>query len=449
MTEKSLDVAAADQQKTAGAAADPIAIKPHPHTTHPDAQWFATAGLGLFIHWGISSVHGNIDLSWGMMADTTWDTSLANSNKITPEEYFKLASRFNPEKYDPSMWLDAAASAGFRYAVMTTRHHDGYAMWPSRHGDFGVRQFLGGRDLVQPYVEACRSAGLKVGLYYSPPDWYYYRKYRSFRFGSVDNAVAPDLKHYNVRNEPIDKLPLKPEGFDDEYQAYLRGQIVELLTGYGRIDVLFFDADLADGDPIVISIDEIRSFQPGIVVNPRMHGHGDYETPECKSPDKRPMGWWERCDTWNHGGWGYTCEIYRPTADVLAILSETRAWGGNLLINCAPRPNGEMPDIYYSRLAELKAWVGHSGESVFGADAGPWPEQSNVPITVRADTWYLHFTPEKVQDAILTRVKKPAAVKLLRTGEPVPFNFTKDRLTIPLPPTMRSGFDDVVAITWH
>jgi alpha-L-fucosidase len=436
--------AAADQHKLIGVADAAKSTGKPAHTAHPDAQWFGNAGLGLFLHWGIASVHGGIDISWGMMADTTWDARLANRNKITPEQYFRLAERFNPDKYDPSKWLRAARETGFRYAVLTTRHHDGYAMWPSDFGDFGVRQHLGGRDLVRPFVEACRAEGLKVGLYYSPPDWYYHRQYMSFRFGSDDQARFPGRKHYGLRHEPIDRLPPEPAGFDEAYRAYVRGQVVELLTSYGRIDVLFFD-----GGPPVISIDEIRTLQPGIVVNPRMHGQGDYETPECRPPAARPQGWWERCDIWNRGGWGYASEDYKPTAEVLAILAETRAWGGNLLINCGPRPTGEMPDLYYARLRELKAWCEHSGEAVFDTQGGLWPERSNVPVTVKAKAWYLHFIGSRVQAAQVTDVDRPAEAKLLRTGEAVPFGHQDRRLNVMLPQSGRTGLDDVVKVTWR
>jgi alpha-L-fucosidase len=443
---KSVKVAeegAIDQHKIIGVADEASAVT-HPHTTHPDAQWFGNAGLGLFVHWGLSSVVGRIDLSWGMMADTPWDSDKANRNKVTPEEYFGLAEQFNPEKYDPSKWLKAAAETGFGYAVMTTRHHDGYAMWPSHHGSFGVEQHLDGRDLVQPFIEACRDAGLKAGIYYSPPDWYYHREYMSFHYGSGGDARFPGRKHFGLRHELIEELPSPPEGFDEEYRAYVRGQIVELLTGYGKLDLLFFD-----GGPEVISIDEIRSFQPSIVVNPRMHGQGDYETPEGQRPDPRPEGWWERCDIWNIGGWGYAGEGYKPTADILTILAETRSWGGNLLINCAPRPTGEMPDLYYARLSELKAWLEHSGEAVFETDGGPWPEQSNVPVTVRENIWYLHFSVAKVQEACVTGVENPVEVKLLRTGEAVPFHYEKRQLIVSLPQSMLTDLDDVVAVTWR
>ena len=452
MTEKNgASRAAADQHSMIGVVTDDDAARSYKHTTHPDAQWFGNAGLGLFLHWGISSVHGGIDLSWGMVADMP--SCNPDRLQITPEDYFKLADRFNPQKYDPAKWLDAAADAGFKYAVLTTRHHDGYAMWPTKHGSFGVAQYLGGRDLVRPYVEACRKAGLKVGLYYSPPDWYFNRKYMSFHYGSGGGGEFQGREHYGLRHEPIGKLPLKPETFRSEFRDYVRGQIAELLTGYGKVDVLFFDG--SPESPPFMTLDEVRAFQPGVVINPRLHGYGDYETPECAPPAKRPAGWWERCDVWNQGGWGYAGEGYHPTPFMIGLLVMTRAWGGNLLINCAPRPTGEMPDLYYSRLSEVKAWMAHSRESVFDTRGGPWPEECNVPVTIGPNAWYLHFTPRDLnwmipytEEARVLHVQKPSSVRLLRTGEAIPFRHEAGTLTVSLPPAVRTDTDDVVAVAW-
>ena len=116
----------------------------------PARRWFPEAGLGLFIHWGLSSVDGNQELSWGMMTHCPWKAPKA----ITPEAYWKLADRFNPRHYNPEKWLQAAKDAGFGYAVLTTKHHDGYALWPSKFGDFSTRTKMGGRDLVRLYVDA-------------------------------------------------------------------------------------------------------------------------------------------------------------------------------------------------------------------------------------------------------------------------------------------------------
>ncbi len=310
-------------------------------TAHADAQWFASAGLGLFVHWGISCVHGDIDLSWGMIANKPW-----GGNTIPPAAYFPLAERFAPQRYDPDAWLAPAAAAGFRYAVMTTRHHDGYAMWPSEQGGFGTRTHMDGHDLVRPFVDACRRHGLKVGLYYSPPDWYWNRHHMSFNYRGP--ALGLDLQPCTVAPEP--------EGWQERYRAYVRAQIIELLTRYHPVDLLWFD-----GGPPVMSIDEIRRYNPAIVINPRMHGYGDYKTAECKMPEAALAGWWELCEIWPECGWGYAHrggERYRSLDWMLPRLGQVRRWGGNYLINVAPRPDGTLPDAYYQRMQELIALGG-------------------------------------------------------------------------------------------
>lgn len=407
---------------------------PFARTTHPEAQWFGNAGLGIFLHWGISSVDGRGDLSWFMMKDTPWDKGAL---KITPEEYWALADRFNPARHDPDKWLSAARKAGFRYAVLTARHHDGYALWPSAYGDFSTRTKLGGRDLVRPFVEACRRNGLKVGLYYSPPDWHYDRDHMSFRWG---NPSLPDL---GVRHQPVTVQKATPEE-RLQYRAYVKGQVEELLTRYGRIDVIWFD-----GGPAAITIERIRELQPAIVVNPRMHGHGDYSTPEVSFPKTRPDGWWELCAIWNRA-WGYTNdERYRPLSSVLAEFVRVRAWGGNYLINMGPRPNGELPEVAYQRMAELEAWMKHSGVSVTGAGPAGWPEKSSVPSTSKGGTVYLHALPDFKGAMELKDVEKPARAKLLRTGKELPIQYENRAVRVEIPAAQRTGLVDVVALSWR
>lgn len=413
-------------------------------TMHPDAQWFGEAGLGLFIHWGISSVHGGIDLSWGMMDEKPWDPD--NKMVTTPEKYYALAECFNPDKYNPGKWLRVAKEAGFRYAVMTTKHHDGYAMWPGNYGELGVKQYLPGIDFVDGFAKACRNNGLKVGFYYSPPDWYYNRKYMSFHYGSGNQERYPDRKHYNMRHEVIEEIPAKSEGFDKAYKKYIYNQIIELLTQYGKIDILWFD-----GGPEAISFDEIRKLQPGIVVNPRMHRYGDFTTPECSMPESKIDGWWELCDIWPNGGWGYSegHENYRSMAWMLSRLTKVRGWAGNYLINVSPRPDGDMPDVYYERMRELVDWMKHSGESIFGTESGPYPERSNVPLTAKKAQWYLHLSPDFIEDILLTEVKKPDSVKLLRTGESIDYKLADDQLTITVPAKLRTESLDTIKVEWR
>ncbi len=332
-------------------------------TKHPEAQWFADAGLGLFLHWGIASVHGNVDLSWGMMKNAPWRTGEWASGCITPNEYWALADRFDPGEYDPDPWIAAARDAGFRYAVLTTKHHDGYTLWPSEHANLGVHTHLNGRDLVAPFVAACRHHGLKVGLYFSPPDWHLLRRHMSFEYATM-KSIGPGAENLppgetSAPGFGLDHEPVEIRRASDDFQIGLsraiRGQVEELLTRYGRIDLIWFDGKASIGSrPQPISIARIRELQPHIVINPRLHGVGDFQTPECRMPVTAPEGWWELCHTWNDGGWGYHAhESYQTAATVFDRYRQCRAMGGNLLINCAPRPDGTMPEVYYRRLEEF------------------------------------------------------------------------------------------------
>lgn len=330
--------------------------QPFEITTHPEAQWFLKGGnLGLFIHFGICTVDGGVDLSWGMIDEKPWDEWEGVNLTITPAAYFDLAKSFNPTQFDPDNWMKAIADAGFTYAVFTTRHHDGFALWPSEYGDFSTKNFMGGRDLVAEYIAACRKYNLKVGLYYSPPDWYYNRNYMTFHFGS-GKPQYPDRKHYGLHHEVIETLPEKPQGWEEAYVAYVNGQIHELLSNYGRIDLLWFDGSMDDPTK-ALTIEEIRSIQPWIIVNHRLHGHGDFDTFECRMPESRPQGPWEGCHIWPENcGWAQMerSTTYKPASWVYENYRQAREWGGNYLINVGPDKTGQLPDQFYDGVRELK-----------------------------------------------------------------------------------------------
>jgi alpha-L-fucosidase len=257
--------------------------------SHPGAAWYyEPVNLGLFIHYGISAVHGDLDISWGMMDEPI---RRAKGNGIlTPREYWELAKDFNPDKYDPEKWLSAAKDAGFTYAVFTTKHHDGFSLWPSDAGDFSTKNYMGGRDLVREYADACRKLGLKVGFYYSPPDWRVNQKYMSFMPGAHSEKY-PERPYKDIDHNPIDALPEMPKEHYDKYIEYINAQVRELLTRYGQIDLLWFDGSVNDLTN-VITIDEIRALQPQIVVNDRLWGWGigDYCSKyECQPPKRTPV----------------------------------------------------------------------------------------------------------------------------------------------------------------
>lgn len=311
-------------------------------TTHPGAQWFPEARFGLFMHWGIHSVAG-IQPSWAMIKDYPH----AGTSEYPPEKYFALAEQFNPQRYDPERWLHAACKAGFTYAVLTTKHHDGYTLWPSQYGNFGTHRYLHSRDLLQPYVDACRRNGLKMGFYFSFADWHY----PGFPVGDVDFD-------YNKRGQYSSISLEEDEELFEEFFRFTKGQLEELLTRYGKVDLLWFDGvGWRDREAKELrareTIQWIRTLQPSIVINNRWGRIGDYVTPECHFPEERPEAWWEACYCTN-GHWGYNAG--KPLPDLSWFITgrnKCNNWGGNFLPNIGPAPDGTMPEDYYSLCYDL------------------------------------------------------------------------------------------------
>ena len=430
----------------------------HTHTLDPGAQWYPDAGLGLFIHWGIASVKG-INISWSMR-----DGLNGKPAQITPNDYFAMAKDFNPQEYDPAKWLEAAKAAGFTYAVLTTRHHEGFALWPSDYGDFSTRNYMNGRDLLQPYVAACRQYGLKVGFYYSPPDWYFDRDFMNFSMRRGGPPLGPDLK---PRTEK--KTPEEIAAHDRAYAALVRGQLEELLTHYGRIDLLWFDGRVpnASGES-VMPVSRIRQLQPGIVMNGRFHGHGDFINYERTLTATNPAdGWAEYCNTWSDY-WPYVIGAkYRANGFIIGQYVTCRSLRINYLLDVGSMADGELPPEVYTNFAVLGAWMRANGESVKGALPLPAGESANVPATASASARYLFALPQFTgtvgaappshvypadllppHDTKLTLggIPRPVSVKLLGDGGRLDFDYTNETLTVQLPAARRTQLVDVVKV---
>ncbi len=392
-----------------------------------------------------------------MITGTPWNEGSKVSRTITPNEYFALADRFHPLNYHPEQWLEAAKKAGVTYAVMTTKHHDGYTLWPSNFAEMGVHTHLGGRDLVGPFVEACRQLGIRVGLYYSPPDWHFEREYMSFEYSSFHRIEAwrrsgvgsrPETTIYGLDHKPRNTPPYPPD-FAERIACHVRCQIEELLTNYGTIDLLWFDGrPYPLGTSGEITIVDIRALQPGIVVNPRLFGKGDYVTPEVKFPQERPAGPWELCTFWNTPGWGFMSgETYRSTAEVLSEFVRIRAWGGNELISVGPNADGALPGVAYDRLRELSEWMNKNSAAILGTAPCPPSIAANVPVTSRKQILYLHALPGDNSAIVVEGIVSTDKVCLLRDGTAVPFELDEGTLRLTIPEAVRSSLVDVVQVT--
>lgn len=396
---------------------------------HPNAQWFPKAGLGLFIHWGMSAVMGDGDLSWCMMANKSW-----NDATVTPNNYWAQVNQWHPDKMNFDKILKAAKAAGVTYAVFVTRHHDGFALWPSKYGDFGTKTNFGGRDFVKEFVTACRKNNIRVGLYFSPPDWYYGRKYKSFSF---HGKQVLDMDH-----KPT-VLPEKPADFEQKRCEYIQNQVTELLTNYGKINLMWFDGGKGE-----IPNKLVRELQPGIVINRRNGGIGDYGDTEGALPQKRFEGWFETCETcWPSRKWSYSKNDKWDTgSEVITELVKLRAWGGNLLANLGPKASGEVPEQALTAWKDMAGWMQHSRESVIGANAGPWPAEVNTPVTTREGSAYIHFLPGEKAEVVWKNAPKPEKAFLLRTKKPVAFTYEERTLKLNVPENQRTNNVDVVKI---
>ena len=355
-----------------------------------------------------------------------------------------------------------AKEAGFDYAVLTTKHHDGFTLWPTTTSEIGVRTSLPGRDLVKEYVAACRANGIKVGFYYSGPDWFKGKDYMSFNYRSESGGNSslppiPGRPDLDMNWEPT-KLKPMPAEVRARIQKECRQQLIELLTNYGKIDVLWFDG----GSGSDITLEEIRKLQPAIVINNRgglaqKQGgpkfNGDYFTVEHGDQPFRPPGWWEQLRIWNSPTWGYMKQnekSYTSTASILKSLARTKAWGGAVMANCGPRPDGTLPPPYYQGMSEVRDWMKVNGESIVGASPMPTDMQANVPVTTRGNTWYLHAiagTKGRLSVKPGTPIGSIKSARLLRTGEPVKFQWADGTLEIDFPEPQRNTPHEVIAVT--
>jgi alpha-L-fucosidase len=343
----------------------------------PVEDWFTAAGLGMFVHWDHASQQG-LELSWPLVGGVF---ALPRGQSVPVEQYHSSAATFDPTNWDPAALAAAARAAGMRYAVFTTKHHSGYSMFHTKHSRFSIEHSPYRRDLVREFVDAMRGEGLKVGLYYSLSDWSH-----------------PDYPPFTDADRPYRFGMVPPKPPDDVWARYLDflfGQVEELLGSYGPIDVIWFDGGW-ERTPEQWRARElaarIRELQPHILINDRLPGQGDYDTPEQFVPSVPPPRPWETCMTMNESwGWNPSDMGYKSARALVHTLCEVRGRGGNLLLNVSPTGDGSLPPQQRERLAELARWMDVNHEAVHDVTPGLEPWQFYGPTTRRGDRVYLHL----------------------------------------------------------
>jgi alpha-L-fucosidase len=347
-------------------------------STAADTSWFVQDRFGLFIHWGIYS----------LPARHEW---IKNRERIRDEDYQKYFDHFYPDLYDPAAWAREAKKAGMKYFVVTTKHHDGFCLWDSDLTDYKVTNTPWGEDLLAPMVEAFRAEGLRVGFYHSLIDWHH-----------------PEFPVDGLHPRRDDRQYIEANGDRDiaRYREYLHGQTRELLTRFGKVDIMWFDfsyprrvwggkgrEDWGSEDLMRM----VRELQPGVIVNDRLEIGGDLKTPEQYQPIAWPeadgeRALWEACQTLN-GSWGYDRDNldWKSTGMLVRMLVDTVSKGGNLLLNVGPNARGEFEPKATERLRGVGEWMRLHERSVRGCTASEFVPPPDCRYTQNGDRLYLHL----------------------------------------------------------
>jgi alpha-L-fucosidase len=357
-----------------------------PKLTKPtvgDTGWFVHDRFGLFIHWGI----------YALAARHEW---VKNIEKIGDDEYQKYFDHFYPDLYDPSVWAREAKNAGMKYFVVTTKHHDGFCLWDTAYTDYKATNTPWGKDLLKPMVEAFRTEGFKVGFYHSLLDWHHPEFPIDGLHPMRDNTAFREAQ----------------QGRDiAKYSAYLHNQARELLTQFGKVDIMWYDFSYANqnwGWSKGKGRDDWRSeklltmtreLQPGVIVNDRLDlpEGGDIKTPE----QYQPRGWmevdgqpvvWEACQTFS-GSWGYYRDEYtwKPVEMLVQMLVDTVSKGGNLLLNVGPNARGELDPRAIERLRGIGEWMRLHNRSIYGCTASDLAPPPDCRYTQTGKRLYLHL----------------------------------------------------------
>jgi len=359
--------------------------------------WWTEARFGMFIHWGL----------YAQAARHEW---VKKRERIPEEEYQKYFEIFNPDLFDPSDWAKKAKAAGMKYAVITTKHHEGFNMFDSNFTDYKVTNTPYGKDIIKEWVDAFRAEGLGIGFYYSLIDWHH----PEYTIDRVHPMSANTQEEYDELNKERDM---------GIYREYLKNQVREILTNYGKIDILWLDysfpgqfgKDRDDWGSVEL-MKMVRDLQPGILVNDRAdlkdyEGGWDFTTPEQFKVQKWPEENgvripWETCQTFS-GSWGYYRDEYtwKDNKQLLVLLIESVSKGGNLLLNVGPTARGTFDKRADKALAQMGEWMKYNSRSIYGCTQAPddfeVPDNTLLTYNPESNRLYVHLLDYPLQNFLM------------------------------------------------
>jgi len=396
-------------------------------------EWFQDSKFGMFIHWGVYSLLG--DGEWVM-----------NNQRIDKQTYQKLPAFFNPISYDPKEWVSLAKAAGMKYITITSKHHDGFAMWDSKLTDWDiVDRTPYGKDVLKMLAEECRKQGIKLFFYHSHLDWFQENYFPRGNTGQT--AGRPD----------------KGDWF--KYLDYMDGQLTELLTNYGEIGGIWFDGhwDKKDSDwRLEKTYSLIHNLQPACMIGNNHHlapfDGEDFQMFEKDLPGQKTTGFnpeqkigelpFETCETMNNS-WGFNLQDknYKSAKSLIQYMVKAAGYNSNFLLNVGPMPNGKIQPEFVSTLKEVGTWVEKYGETIYGTRGGPVSPRTWGVTTQKGNKVYIHIlSPEDNNLLIPDFGKKVKSISLFKSGTKLKFKQDAFGIAVSVPEEILDETDTVLVV---
>ncbi len=393
---------------------------PCPAAESESIQAWRDMKFGLFVHWGPVSLKGT-EIGW------------SRGREVPTEEYDQLYKRFNPTQFNAEAWVTTAKEAGMRYLVLTSKHHDGFCLWPSKFTDYHIGNTPFGRDVMRELADACAEHGIQFCTYHSICDWYH----PDYPMGSPGGSTK----------KPNPNMP--------RYFQYLKNQTREIIENYGPLGIMWFDGQweepwtLEYGDELYA---HLKALQPNLVINNRVSKGrngiaGDYDTPEQRIGNFQNDRPWETCMTICQQWAWKPNDVMKSEKECIQTLVRVVGGDGNLLFNVGPMPDGRIEPRQVDRLLEMGQWLGKYGQTIYGTRGGPFRTAASLASTYQGNTIYVHILDWPDATVTLPALPKGIVSASLLTGGSVNVRQTADAIVIGVREEYRDPIDTIVELT--